>query len=111
MPTLRKSHYLVCYDICEQRRLQRLHRFIAKHGLALQRSVFLLHVNPAQRREIETELVSLANVHHDDIRLYPIYGPGAIWCAGTQAQSLSGVNDPGQVPSTLTRVMKRWFGR
>ena len=72
MPASRPTPWLLCYDIANPRRLQRVHRAACRHATPLQYSVF--HTI-ATRREI------LAMIHdieeyidpgQDDVRAYPV---------------------------------------
>lgn len=72
MPANRSTPWLLCYDIADPRRLQRVHRAACRHATPLQYSVF--HTI-ATRREI------LAMIHdieeyidpgQDDVRTYPL---------------------------------------
>ncbi len=42
MPSAKPTTWLVCYDISDPRRLQRVHKTISRHGIPLQYSVFLI---------------------------------------------------------------------
>ena len=64
--------YLVCYDISEPRRLQRVHRYVSNEAEFLQKSVYKLS---ADNREFEKFVVSLENIINsktDDVRIYPL---------------------------------------
>jgi CRISPR-associated protein Cas2 len=72
------SWYLIAYDIRDRRRLRRLHRTLSGEGLALQYSVFLVSLNPAQKRQLLSEVERIIDASEDDLRLYPIDQPEAI---------------------------------
>lgn len=64
--------YLICYDIADPRRLQRVHRILSKVALSIQYSVFLA---PFTSRELDRLWATLATEIHpkqDDLRAYPI---------------------------------------
>ena len=63
---------LVCYDITEPSRLQRVHRHLRRWALPLQYSVFYCRLTRRQRRRLEYELRSLIDERTDDVRLYCI---------------------------------------
>ena len=67
-----KRPHLVCYDIADPGRLGRVHRYLKKTGLALQYSVFLLHVNARQLEKIHAALEQIIDPVEDDIRIYPL---------------------------------------
>jgi CRISPR-associated protein Cas2 len=62
--------YVVAYDIRDQARLQRLHRYLAKVSIPIQYSVFLLAGKPEQAREVFARCLKIANTGHDDLRIY-----------------------------------------
>ena len=72
MPANRRTPWLLCYDIADPRRLQRVHRVACRHATPLQYSVF--HT-VATRREVQA-IVSEVEAHidagHDDVRAYPL---------------------------------------
>jgi len=65
-------HWLICYDIADPRRLGRVHRFIQKHTIPVQYSVYLLQATPRKLKNILDELDTLIDPKRDDIRAYPI---------------------------------------
>lgn len=84
----RKQWYLVAYDIRQDKRLRRLHYYLKKEAVALQKSVFLLHADKARLRETTSQIKSRVSDSEDDVRIYPIYYPNAIWGAGKQSLAL-----------------------
>ena len=72
MPAGRETPWLVCYDIVDPRRLQRVHRLISRHAIPFQYSIF--YVN-AVRKDIEKILHRVAgeiDSRRDDVRAYPL---------------------------------------
>jgi CRISPR-associated protein Cas2 len=67
-----KADYLVCYDIKDERRLQRVCRYLKGKGLHLQYSVFLCSLRWPELKELKAELTSLIDEKQDDVRLYPL---------------------------------------
>jgi len=67
-----KANYLVCYDITEPRRLNRVYKFIKGMGLHIQYSVF--HCKPTWPKllELKEKLSRLIDEKEDDIRIYPL---------------------------------------
>jgi CRISPR-associated protein Cas2 len=66
------SELLVCYDIRDERRLQRVHRCMCGWGMPLQYSVFYCRLAPRSRRRMENRLRELMDERADDIRIYGI---------------------------------------
>lgn len=67
-----KINYLVCYDISDDFRLQRVSRFLKGKGIHLQYSVFYCCLNPEEVIGIKNELKDLINREKDDVRFYPV---------------------------------------
>lgn len=88
---MKKSWYLLSYDIRHEKRLRRFHYRLSKHGLALQKSVFLIEADEQQIQHIITLVDQYTHTQEDDVRLYPIAHPKAIWSAGIQHQVFSGL--------------------
>ncbi len=101
-----KHWYLLCYDIRHPKRLQRFHYRISKEALALQRSVFLLEANRDKLVRVERLVRRYAHKVEDDIRLYPVRNPGAIWTAGAQARAFAGL-----YPVRRRRPVLSWLQR
>ncbi len=68
------SHYLVCYDIADPKRLSKIHRSIVKHALFIQLSVYYLEGNQDDLNDLLDDLQQLMDERNDDIRAYQI-GP------------------------------------
>ncbi len=79
---------LVCYDISNNRRRYRVDKVLSGYGVRVQKSVFECHLQPAERRLLEQELLRLIMEDEDSIRLYSmcikdekrilIYGTGMV---------------------------------
>ncbi|MCZ2152353.1 MAG: CRISPR-associated endonuclease Cas2 [Bryobacterales bacterium] len=64
--------YLICYDIADPRRLQRVHRILSRVAVAIQYSVFW---GPFSEREMERLWCELSGEIHDrkdDVRAYVV---------------------------------------
>jgi len=64
--------YLIAYDICQPRRLQRVHRFLRQEGLPVQYSVFTAQLTQRKLRRIIVGLDALIEPGGDDVRIYPL---------------------------------------
>jgi len=72
MPAGRNRPWLLCYDIADPRRLQRVHRVARRHGTPLQYSLF--HI-AATRRDAQAVLAWIEpeiDPRADDVRIYPL---------------------------------------
>jgi CRISPR-associated endonuclease Cas2 len=70
--------YLFCYDIRENRRLQKIQRATAKQAYSLQRSVYLFQGNGAILKKLITQVSDLMK-DDDDLRIYVLASPSDIW--------------------------------
>ena len=66
------NEYIICYDICDPKRLARIHRALKVQATALQYSVFLLTGTQAQLQRCLVQLERLMDPQCDDIRAYPL---------------------------------------
>lgn len=64
--------HLVCYDIKNNRRLQRIHRFLKNQGITLQYSVFLLYLKASECEALVEQLRLLIDESCDDVRVYTL---------------------------------------
>ena len=78
----RKGWYLVAYDISDPRRLSRIHRFIKKHCIAAQKSVFFVQQSEAGMNHLLDKIAKLMSLKEDDLRAYPILHPKKVWSFG-----------------------------
>ncbi len=83
-----KQWHLLAYDVRDEKRLRKLHYYLRKRALPLQKSVFLLHCNASTLAEILREVRERVVLREDDVRLYPINNPNSLWGAGQQTQAL-----------------------
>ncbi|MFN9707684.1 MAG: CRISPR-associated endonuclease Cas2 [Burkholderiales bacterium] len=64
--------WIVCYDIKDSKRLQRVHRQMIKWGVPLQYSVFLVQASSAQLHRLMLTLEGQIDTSADDVRAYRI---------------------------------------
>ncbi len=70
---MRKS-FLVCYDICDDKRLRKVFQITRGYGDHLQYSVFECQLNPTDLVRLRAELAAI--IHHDqDQVLFVDLGP------------------------------------
>lgn len=62
-----KIRYLVCYDISDPKRLQKVYRKMRGYGEALQYSVFCCDLTDAEKTMLWSELHALVNHREDQI--------------------------------------------
>lgn len=105
--------YLLAYDVRNEKRLRKLHYFCKKRGVSLQRSVFLLKADSIDLEEVVDGILARVNEKEDDVRLYPVPYPGAVWTAGRQNDKLHGLyggSAPKQERTGVGRFFRRLFG-
>jgi len=104
--------YLLAYDVRNEKRLRRVHYFCKKHGIPLQRSVFLVKADTVDLDEVVDGVRARVDDKVDDVRLYPVTHPGAIWAAGRQSDRLRGLygSAPQQSQTGVGRFFRNLFG-
>jgi CRISPR-associated protein Cas2 len=68
----RTTTYLIAYDIADPARLQRVHRFLKRHGMALQYSVFLARLSGPGLQALLAGVEELIEPREDDVRAYAL---------------------------------------
>ncbi len=82
----RRRLWLVTYDIASPRRLRRVHAFLKQHGIPVQYSVFLVHLDHAQLDALLEGLSERIHPRADDVRAYRL--PKELWYKSLGAPSL-----------------------
>lgn len=78
------KRWLVAYDIRDKKRLGRVYRFLSKHALPTQYSVFLLEASEVRRAEIIAGITARIDPSEDDVRVYHVPASAQLWALGTQ---------------------------
>lgn len=92
--------WLVCYDIADPRRLRRVHRYLSRHALPCQYSVFILAASEEQAEAHCDALARLIEERVDDVRMYCIPQRVEFWPLGLQG-GLQGVTLAGSLTALL----------
>lgn len=79
----RKLPWLVCYDIRDPKRLQRLHRYLCHHAAPVQYSVFIGRYAPAELRWLCKGIERIIEPRVDDVRCYPLPDEPCLTQVGT----------------------------
>lgn len=82
MAQSRRIPHLVCYDICQPRRLARVYRRMKRWGIPLQYSVFYCWLTPQEHNRLARELAELIDTKADDVRIYAVQERVPIQCLG-----------------------------
>ncbi len=64
--------WLIAYDIADRKRLGRLHRFVKKHAIPVQYSVYATQQSSTQISRLASELLGYIKPQEDDVRIYQI---------------------------------------
>lgn len=64
--------WIVAYDIADPRRLGRVHRYMVKRAIPIQKSIFQATMSSAQMLKLKQGLARLIDAGADDIRMYPL---------------------------------------
>lgn len=78
-------NWLIAYDIADPRRLGRVYRYLCKHAVPVQYSVFITRCAPMKLGLIRAGLVNLVKVSEDDVRMYPVPEPANLLVYGKKA--------------------------
>lgn len=65
-------HYLICYDIADDRRRRRLTRVLEGYGHRLHESAFQARLRPAQLARLNQRIASLLNLQADQLSIYSL---------------------------------------
>lgn len=85
----RRDLYLVAYDVCEPRRLQRVCRYLTGYKVGGQKSVFEVWLTPAELRGVRDDLERLMDAGEDRVHILaldPRMKPRCLGRAQTFAQ-------------------------
>lgn len=64
--------WIICYDIADDRRRNRIAKKLEGYGERVQDSVFECHLDPARLRQLQETLAPLVNPEQDHLRYYPL---------------------------------------
>jgi CRISPR-associated protein Cas2 len=64
--------YLVCYDVVDDRRRNRVANLLKRFGLRVQKSVFECVLNPDQRELVKQRIEKVIKFEEDQVRFYPM---------------------------------------
>jgi CRISPR-associated protein Cas2 len=64
--------YLICYDIRDPKRLQKVHRTVRDFGTAVQFSVFEAELKQAELCDLKQRLEKLIDAAQDSVSFYPL---------------------------------------
>ena len=62
-----RNRYLVCYDVADEKRLQRMHKKMQGFGQPVQYSVFVCDLSPSARVRLQESLTKILNMKEDRV--------------------------------------------
>lgn len=77
-----RTLYLVCYDICDHRRLYRVHRYLQGYKVGGQKSFFECWLTPPELKEVERTLDDLMVETEDRVHIFQLDPRMAAECHG-----------------------------
>ncbi len=67
-----KKFYLICYDIVENRRRNRVMKTMVGYGFRVQKSVFECYLTPEQLERLKKRVAKQIDEKTDSVRIYPL---------------------------------------
>ena len=83
MPLNKKTPWLLCYDIADERRLYRVHRTISRFSIPFQYSVYYTFGTKNQIQRIIEDVEKLIDKNQDDVRAYPLSSTAQTYVFGS----------------------------
>lgn len=74
--------FIICYDIADPRRLQRVHRKAVSHAQFVQYSVYYLDGSRQQLQAMLDEIEAVLDLQADDVRAYSVVPLSEATCLG-----------------------------
>ncbi len=68
----RSGSYLIAYDIRDPRRLVRIHRYLRRHAVPVQYSVFVGRLTGRHLARVTAGIEQIIDARRDDVRIYPL---------------------------------------
>ncbi len=67
-----RTLYLVCYDICEPKRLQRVHKYLIGYKVGGQKSFFECWLTATELREVRDTLAGMLDLSQDRAHIFQL---------------------------------------
>ncbi|HED14018.1 MAG TPA: CRISPR-associated endonuclease Cas2 [Gammaproteobacteria bacterium] len=88
MPVNKRLPLLICYDIANPKRLQRVHRVVSHKAVMVQYSVYYTEMNRTEIGRIIREVEECIDKRADDVRIYRLPERIQMDTIGEQASSV-----------------------
>jgi len=79
--------YLVCYDICNPKRLRRVHHTVRDWGIPIQFSIFEVELTDFQLKQLIAELSTIIEPNEDKVMFYRLTPQQKPICLGVAVQT------------------------
>lgn len=74
---MKHQNYIICYDICDEKRLQKVAKILEKVAYRIQYSIYLwLDPSTQEREKVIAQIQEQIDTNVDDVRLYTIKSNG-----------------------------------
>lgn len=93
---MHKTPVLLCYDVSDKKRLQRLQRYVSRHLLQIQYSIYYGVLSPSELTALITTIQSIVNANQDDVRLYNTQPISHAFLLGKNREHLMVFSDDGE---------------
>ena len=70
MSNKKKNFYMITYDIGDEKRLQKVHRFLKNYGTGVQKSIFECWLTEKELQKVINWLENFINKEEDRVRIY-----------------------------------------
>lgn len=77
-----RTLYLVCYDICQPRRLHQVHHYLQGYKVGGQKSFFECWLTPPELREVRKTLSELMDAGEDRVHIFQLDPRMNVECHG-----------------------------
>jgi len=69
---MKKEFYIITYDIGDDKRLRKVHKFLKDYGKAVQKSVFECWLTEKEFEKVVNWLENFINIEEDRVRIYQL---------------------------------------
>ncbi len=74
---MHKKDFLICYDISDKKRLQKIGKLVEKKALRIQKSIYLFDkVTKDELNQLVENIMKVFDEKKDDLRIYKIENKG-----------------------------------
>lgn len=82
-----KNLVLVIYDVTDDKRRRRLHKFLSSYLIPVQRSCFETYLTQSELNEIRLKLTHYIDKYEDNVRIYELSAYGKVYNYGLDVEN------------------------